>query len=85
MRTQDTHPQQLGVVKVGLVNTRRESSSLYLSEVNNSWKKLSLSLSAFDKIQDWSRPLNISFTLEEWNIVPIRGKLLIDSIEFSKN
>lgn len=85
IRLKDADTRQLGAVKVGLVNIRKESSSLYLSDINNSWKKLSLPFSDFGKIQDWTRLVKILFTLEEWNTFAKRGELLIDGVEFSKN
>jgi hypothetical protein len=85
IRLKDADTRQLGYVKVGLVNIRKETSSLYLSDINNSWKKLSLPFSDFGKIQDWTRPVKILFTLEEWNTFAKRGELLIDGVEFSKN
>ncbi len=85
IRMKDGGAQKLGAVKVSLVNKRRESSSQYLSDIKNSWRKLSLPLSDFGKIQDWTHLSKISFSLEQWNIVPVKGELLIDGIEFSKN
>ncbi|PIZ83982.1 MAG: hypothetical protein COX96_06120, partial [Candidatus Omnitrophica bacterium CG_4_10_14_0_2_um_filter_44_9] len=85
IRLKDADTRQLGSVKVGLVNIRKETSSLYVSDINNSWKKLSLPFSDFGKIQDWTRPIKITFTLEEWNIFAKKGELLIDGVEFSKN
>jgi len=85
VRLKDADTRQLGSVKVGLVNIRKETSNLYLSDINNSWKKLSFPFSDFGKIQDWTRPTKILFTLEEWNTFAKRGELLIDGVEFSKN
>lgn len=75
-------PQQLGSLKVGVVTKRQEISSLYISEINNSWKKVVVLFSDFKNISDWSGIAQLSFTLEEWNTNPKKGKLMVDSIEF---
>jgi hypothetical protein len=72
-------------MKVGLVDQRAETSSLYISELNDSWNKVALPLTDFDKIQDWSGLVKLTFTVEEWNIPVKKGELLIEGIEFSKN
>lgn len=71
-------------MKVGLVDRRAVTSSLYISELNDSWKKMSLPLTDFDKIQDRQGLVHLTFTVEEWNIPVKKGELLIEGIEFSK-
>lgn len=84
IRVKDADVRQTGSIKVGLVNNRRETSSLYISDVKNSWKKVVVPFSDLRQIHDWSCLTQLFFSLEEWNLFPKKGQILIDSIEFSK-
>ena len=84
VRIKDTDTRKLGVLKVALTNRRKESSNLYISEIDNAWKEINVSLSDFNRIHDWSNLAKLSFTIEEWNLFPKKGELLIEGIEFSK-
>ena len=84
IRIPDGATRQANSIKVSLVNKRKETSSLYISEINNSWKKVTLLFSNFIGIHDWTCVDHISFSMEEWNVLPKKGDLLIDNIGFSK-
>jgi hypothetical protein len=73
-----------GVVKVSLMNKRKETSSLYLRNVGPSWKRIEIPRDSFAAVKDWSSLSQLSFSLEEWNVRPKRGALLIDGVEFVK-
>ncbi len=74
-----------GTLRVGLTNHRNETSSLYITAIDSSWKKVKLPIARFDKIHDWSGAFKLIFTLEDWNQSAKKGKLLVDGLEFSKN
>jgi hypothetical protein len=82
IRLNGVEPKSLGSIKVSLTNARRETSSLYLSDIHHSWKTVELSLKDFTQINDWTRLERVSFTLEAWNAAPLKGELLIDGVEF---
>ncbi|MFH0877535.1 MAG: hypothetical protein V1863_04855 [Candidatus Omnitrophota bacterium] len=85
VRLFNAREKELGALKVTLMNRRKESSHIYLSDITPSWQSHKLSLSQFGKIQDWSNLTQLVFSLEEWNLNPKKGQILIDAIEFSKN
>lgn len=72
-----------GVMRVEVRNQRGEVSSVILEGVKTDWKHFSISFDEFDKITDWSQIEEISFIIESWNAVKIRGTVLIDDICFS--
>lgn len=84
IRLVDAVPKEKSRIKVAFVNKRKETSSLYLPPATSSWQKLSLKFSAFKDIKDWSTLTRLVFTLEEWNLAPEKGRLMVDDIEFSK-
>ena len=67
VRLKDAGEHKLGVLKVGVMNKRKEFSSLYVPEINNRWKRIILPFSEFNQIRSWSDVAQLSFTLEEWN------------------
>ena len=84
IRIPDGATRQSNSVKVILVNNRKEAASLYISNINNSWKKITVPFSEFSGIHDWTSLVQLSFVLEEWNVLPKNGQLLVDQIGFSK-
>jgi len=72
-----------GVVKVVLRNRRNEEASYYLQEVGLDWKEVTISLSEFSQITDWTSLTDISFVIESWNVENDKGLILIDNICFS--
>jgi hypothetical protein len=85
IRMKEAKNKNIGYIKVSLSNARRESSSIYLSDIRQSWKTVELSLRDFSNIYDWACLERLSFSLEAWNLVPLTGELLIDGVEFIKN
>lgn len=76
--------QREGTIKVSLINARKEISSLYVQNVGHSWTGVEIPCENFQSISDWSNLRQLAFSLEEWNIRPKKGSLLIDEIEFVK-
>lgn len=74
-----------GTVKVSFINRRKETSSVYVRQISNSWKEIKIPLSEFNDINDWSTIEKLIFSVEEWNIFPKNGRIFIDNIEFSNN
>ena len=72
-----------GVVKVVFKNKRNESSSFYVENVSDEWKKVAIPLSKFNQITDWSSLNDISFVVESWNVKQKQGSILIDDICFA--
>ncbi|MFA5039314.1 MAG: hypothetical protein WC732_06500 [Candidatus Omnitrophota bacterium] len=73
-----------GTIKVSLINTRKETSSLYVQSVGRSWTRIDIPCGNFQSISDWSNLRQLAFTVEEWNLRPKKGVLFIDAIEFVK-
>ena len=71
------------VVKIVFKNKRNEVSSFYIEGVNDQWKKVSIPLSKFNQISDWSSLSDVSFVLESWNIKEKQGSILVDDICFA--
>lgn len=84
IRSSGSETVSLGALKVGLVNKRKETSSLYIQGVNNKWKRVSLPFADFKDFRNRSNLTQLTFTLEEWNLYPKKGGLLVDDIQFSK-
>jgi|GEM_PF-916923 len=84
LRMPSPSTRQSNSIKVSLVNKRNETSSLYISDINNSWKRITVPFSKFSNIHDWTSVSEVSFTLEEWNVFPKKGELLAEGIGFTK-
>lgn len=84
LRLMGEDSRRVGTIKVSLVNTRKETSSFYVQSVGRSWTRLDIPCENFPAINDWSNLKQLSFTIEEWNLRPKKGVLLIDGIEFVK-
>jgi hypothetical protein len=84
IRMSSPSTRQSNSIKVSLVNKRNEISSLYISDIDNSWKRITVPFSKFSNIHDWTSVSEVSFTCEEWNIFPKKGTLLAEGIGFTK-
>ncbi len=85
VRFQNTDKWPKASLKVSLVNKRKEVSSLYIQNINHSWKKIVIPFSDFSQLRDWSNLCGFSFSLEPWNTDTKKGELLIDDIQFLDN
>lgn len=74
-----------GIVKVVIENTKHESSTFYVKNINLSWKDISIPLQEFNQISDWTTIKNVTFVLESWNVDKVKGIVLIDNIRFSSS
>lgn len=84
LRMPSPSPRQSNNIKVSLVNKRNETASFYVSGINNSWKRITVPFSKFPNIHDWTCVSEVSFALEEWNVLPKEGALLAEGIGFTK-
>lgn len=84
LRMMDDDNQKDGIVKVSLINRRKETSSLYIQNIGPSWKVIEIPRENFHAFSDWSQLNQLSFTVEEWNLRRKEGVLLIDGVEFVK-
>lgn len=78
--TEEGYP---GVVKLILKNKKNETSYYFVKGVELKWQKVSIPLSEFDRITDWTNLTEVSFALEAWNTEKKRGIVLIDDLCFS--
>ena len=85
IRILEPQTSQKAALKVSIVSKRKEISSLYIRQVNNHWKQVVVPFSLFGNVSDWSGVAGISFSLEPWNAVSDKGRVLIDDIQFFKN
>jgi len=72
------------LLKIGLENKKKERSELYFSDIGPKWKKVTIPLSEFKEITDWSEITQISFIFEAWNLDNHKGKVLIDNVSFMR-
>ncbi len=72
-----------GVVKLILKNKKNEMSYYFIKDVGLKWQKVSIPLSEFDRITDWTNLTDVSFVFEAWNAQKKRGIVLIDDLCFS--
>lgn len=84
-RLAGTEVRRLGVLKISLMNRLKETAHTYSPQLNQSWKIIKIPLSQFEALHDRAGFLVLSYTLEEWNVNPKKGEVLIDGIEFSNN
>lgn len=69
-------------IKVQLMNSLEEKSGLYLKNISHKLRDYKINLSEFKNINDWSRMVNLSFIVEEWNLKEKHGMVYIDNIAF---
>jgi len=71
-------------VKIEFVNSLKEKSEIYISDIPSRWKKVSLPLERFNKITDWRSLQNLMFAIEEWNASQKEGVIYIDDVKLIK-
>jgi len=72
------------IIGIELKNSKRESDTFYVSDIENKWKVFEIPLKDFKYISDFSDISQISFKLEAWNAENKKGLIYIDNIEFLK-
>ena len=72
-----------GIIKVVIRNRRNEEASYYVRNVDLNWQAVSIPLTEFYQITDWSSLKDVSFVLEVWNVDDKKGIVLIDDVNFS--
>lgn len=70
------------ILKVSLENKKKEKSAYYLNHITTKWQKITIPLSEFKEITDWSNLKKLSFIIEAWNIDNEKVYVLIDDICF---
>ncbi|MCG2706250.1 MAG: hypothetical protein L6254_01725 [Candidatus Omnitrophica bacterium] len=71
------------ILKIEFLNASNEKSEVYLANIPSyKWRDYRINLKEFRDINDWSKMLNLSFIVEEWNIEGKRGIVYIDNIRF---
>ncbi len=71
-------------LKVEFTSAYKENSEMYINDISHRWKDYKMKLSDFKKIGDWSKILNLAFTVEEWNAKEKYGVIYIDNIRLIK-
>ena len=72
-----------GIVKIVIKNKKQEVSSYFVKGVDLKWQKISIPLSEFNTITDWTNLTDVTFVFEAWNVDKKKGIVLIDDICFS--
>jgi len=72
-----------GIIKIVLVNKKRETASYFLQDVDFHWKRHDIPLNELLAISDWTNLTDVSFVFEAWNVGKKRGSVLIEDICFS--
>lgn len=70
------------ILKISLENKKKEKSVFYLSGIEAKWQKISIPLSEFKEISDWTNITKLSFIIEAWNTDEEKGSVLIDDVHF---
>jgi hypothetical protein len=69
-------------LRVEFTNTFQEKSELYIKHIPHKWQDYKINLSEFKNISMWSKMLNLSFIIEEWNTKEKRGVVYLDNVRF---
>ena len=72
-----------GAVKVVIKNKKKEASFYFLRQIHDRWNKVTIPLSEFKEISDWSNVTDVTFVFEAWNLEKPKGTVLIDDLCFS--
>lgn len=60
----------------------KEKSEIYIRDIPDKWFDYKINFWDFKSISDWSSMSNVSFVVEEWNVVDKKGIVYIDNIRF---
>jgi hypothetical protein len=71
-------------LRIEFTNIFKEKSEVYIKDVPYRWQDYKINFSEFKKIADWRKMLNLSFIVEEWNVVKKKGVVYIDNIRLIK-
>ena len=69
-------------LRVEFTNTFQEKSEIYIKQIPHKWQDYKINLSEFKNISVWSKMLNLSFIVEEWNVREKKGKVFLDNVRF---
>jgi len=71
-------------LKIGLANSSRETSEMYVRNIPNSWQHYRINLSDFKGISNWSKISELSFVIEEWKVSSKKGVVYINNVRLLK-
>jgi hypothetical protein len=71
-------------LRVEFTSVFKEKSAVYLKDIPHKWQNYKINFSDFKDISEWSRILNLSFIVEEWNVKENKGLVYIDNIRLIK-
>lgn len=71
-------------LKVELENSLKEKSFIYINGLTDSWNKFSIAMTDFKEITQWDGLTQVSFIVEEWNVVEKDDCVYIDEIRLIK-
>lgn len=71
-------------LRIEFTSVHQEKSEIYLKDIPHKWKDYKIKLSDFKNISDWSKILNLAFTVEEWNTKEKHGVVYIDNVRLLK-
>ncbi|MCX7926981.1 MAG: hypothetical protein N2606_02465 [Candidatus Omnitrophica bacterium] len=69
-------------LRVEIENSFNEKAEIYLKDIHHRWQKVSLKLTDFKTVTDWSGIKQLNFVVEEWNAQGKDGVVLIDNVRF---
>lgn len=70
------------MLKIALENKKKEKGEIYFADITARWKKVTIPLSEFKGVSDWSNMTRVAFIFEAWNLKDKEGKVLIDDVAF---
>ncbi|MBM3251781.1 MAG: hypothetical protein FJZ11_03260 [Candidatus Omnitrophica bacterium] len=70
------------IIKIALENRKKEKSVYYLDDINTKWQNITIDLSEFKEISDWTNITKLSFIIEAWNTDNNKCSVLIDDVRF---
>jgi len=71
-------------LRVEFINAFKEKSEVYIRNIPPKWQDLTIDLSEFKKINDWSEITSLAFSVEEWNASQRKGVVYIDNVRLLK-
>jgi hypothetical protein len=72
-------------LRVDFINTYKEKSEIYFTDITGQWKEYRTELSEFKNISDWSSMKQIVFSIEEWNTKEKSGVVYIENMRLLRN
>ncbi|MDD5431516.1 MAG: hypothetical protein PHO70_00795 [Candidatus Omnitrophica bacterium] len=71
-------------LRVEFSNSFKEKSEIYFKEIPHKWQEYRINLAQFKGVNDWTEMSDLSFCVEEWNVLEKKGVVFIDNVRFVK-